>query len=92
VSFILDDGSEFGGTVPIDGKVNYEGLQIDLKKLESAEVLVSEYRKAEQRLNSRIRTTEVLAGGLTFIIFFIVIVIILSQIKASKTDNYTGQE
>ena len=87
VSFILDDGSKFGATVPIDGKVNYEGLQIDLKKLESAEVLVSEYRKAEQRLNSRIRTTEVLAGGLTFIIFLIVIVIILSRIKASKTDQ-----
>lgn len=81
VNFDLDDGSEFGATVPIDGKVNYEGLQIDLKKLETSEKIVAEYRKAEQRINSKIKTTEVLAGVISFIILSIVTVIILSRIK-----------
>ena len=85
VSFDLDDGSEFGATVPIDGKVNYEGLQIDLKKLDSSEKIVAEYRKAEQKINSKIKTTEVLAGVLTFIILSVVIVVFLSRIKLKSS-------
>ena len=84
VNFDLDDGSEFGATVPIDGKVNYEGLQIELKKLESSEKIVAEYRKAEQKINSKIKTTEVLAGVLTFIILSVVIVIFLSRILSTN--------